>query len=126
MRFCGTESTLSKILQISAVSASHALRGADPYKVTDAGGAFYSGDSFVVYPAKDGTPYNSLRLNVFYDAFQDMLALKLLESKISRDKTLAVLEDGLDKPITFSDYPRGDKWILEMRERINHAIINAK
>ena len=98
----------------------------DPYKVTDAGGAFYSGDSFVVYPAKDGTPYNSLRLNVFYDAFQDMLALKLLESKISRDKTLAVLEDGLDKPITFSDYPRGDKWILEIRERINHAIINAK
>ena len=95
----------------------------DPYKVTDAGGAFYSGDSFVVYPAKDGTPYNSLRLNVFYDAFQDMLALKLLESKIGREKTLAVLEDGLDKPITFSEYPRGDKWILEMRERINKKIM---
>lgn len=97
----------------------------DPYKVADAGGAFYSGDSFVVYPAKDGTPYNSLRLNVFYDAFQDMLALKLLESKIGREKTLAVLEDGLEKPITFSDYPHGDKWILEMRERVNRVITNA-
>ncbi|MGN0555115.1 MAG: DUF4091 domain-containing protein [Candidatus Fimenecus sp.] len=98
----------------------------DPYKVTDAGGAFYSGDSFVVYPAKDGTPYNSLRLNVFYDAFQDMLALKLLESKIGREKTLAVLEDGLEKPITFSEYPHGAKWILETRERVNRAIANAK
>ncbi|MGN0572276.1 MAG: DUF4091 domain-containing protein [Candidatus Fimenecus sp.] len=97
----------------------------DPYKVTDAGGAFYSGDSFVVYPAKDGTPYNALRLNVFYDAFQDMFALKLLESKIGREKTLAVLEKDLGKPITFSEYPHGDKWILEMRERVNRAIINA-
>ncbi|MGN0519527.1 MAG: DUF4091 domain-containing protein [Candidatus Fimenecus sp.] len=98
----------------------------DPYKVTDAGGAFYSGDSFVVYPAKDGTPYNSLRLNVFYDAFQDMLALKLLESKIGREKTLAVLEKDLKKPITFSEYPHGAKWILEMRERVNRAIIQAE
>lgn len=97
----------------------------DPYKVTDAGGAFFSGDSFVVYPAKDGTPYNSLRLNVFYDAFQDMLALKLLESKIGKEKTLAVLEDGLEKPITFSEYPHGAKWILETRERVNRAIIDA-
>ena len=98
----------------------------DPYKVTDAGGAFYSGDSFVVYPAKDGTPYNSLRLNVFYDAFQDMLALKLLESKIGKEQTLAVLEKDLEKPITFSEYPHGAKWILETRERVNRAIINAK
>lgn len=98
----------------------------DPYKVTDAGGAFYSGDSFVVYPAKDGTPYNSLRLNVFYDAFQDMLALKLLESKIGKEQTLAVLEKDLEKPITFSEYPHGAKWILETRERVNRAIINAE
>lgn len=95
----------------------------DPYKVTDAGGAFYSGDSFVVYPAKDGTPYNSLRLNVFYDAFQDMLALKLLESKIGKEQTLAVLEKDLEKPITFSEYPHGAKWILETRERVNKKIM---
>lgn len=95
----------------------------DPYKVTDAGGAFYSGDSFAVYPAKDGTPYNSLRLNVLYDAFQDMLALKLLESKIGKEQTLAVLEKDLEKPITFSEYPHGAKWILETRERVNKKIM---
>ncbi len=49
----------------------------DPFTVTDAGGAFPSGDSFVVYPAKEGTPYHSLRLKVFYDALQDMAALKV-------------------------------------------------
>ena len=98
----------------------------DPYKVTDAGGGFSSGDSFVVYPAIDGTPYNSLRLNVFYDGFQDMRALKLLESKIGKEKTLAVVEEGLQTPLSFNDYPHGAKWILETRERINRAIVETE
>lgn len=98
----------------------------DPYTTTDAGGAFFSGDSFVVYPAKDGTPYNSLRLPVFYDAFQDMMALKLLESKIGKEKTLDILEEGLEKPLTFSEYPHSAKWLLETRERINRAIVSAE
>ncbi|MBQ4272048.1 MAG: aminotransferase class V-fold PLP-dependent enzyme, partial [Clostridia bacterium] len=32
----------------------------NPYKVTDAGNAFPSGDAFVVYPGKNGEPLNSL------------------------------------------------------------------
>lgn len=94
----------------------------DPYKVTDAGGGFSSGDSFVVYPAKDGTPLNSLRLHVFYDAFQDKMALELLESKIGKEKTLALLEKDLEMPLSFSDYPHSDAWQLETREKINAAI----
>ncbi len=98
----------------------------DPYKVTDAGGAFPSGDSFSVYPAKDGTPHNSLRLNVFYDGIQDMLALKLLESKIGKEKTVDLLEEGLNTPISFNDYPHSAKWLLETRERINRAIVTTE
>lgn len=98
----------------------------DPYKVTDAGGAFPSGDSFSVYPAKDGTPYNSLRINVFYDGIQDMLALKLLERKIGKEKTLDLLEEGLHTPISFNDYPHSAKWLLETRERINRAIVTTE
>lgn len=97
----------------------------DPYKVTDAGGAFYSGDSFVVYPAKDGTPYNSLRLHVFFDALQDMRALQLLESKVGREKTIQILEADTEKPITFSEYPHSAKWLLDMRDRVNRAIQQA-
>lgn len=97
----------------------------DPYKVTDAGGGFSSGDSFIVYPKKDGTPLDSLRLHVFYDAFQDMLALKLLESKIGKEKTVQLLEEDCLKPIAFSEYPHDESWLLQTREKINQAIQNA-
>ncbi|MDE6211088.1 MAG: DUF4091 domain-containing protein [Clostridia bacterium] len=94
----------------------------DPYQETDAGGFFPSGDSFVVYPGKDEKPLISLRLRVFYDGLQDMRALQLAESLIGREKTLELLEQGADKPITFADYPHSDEWQLQMRERINDAI----
>lgn len=94
----------------------------DPYKVTDAGGAFSSGDSFIVYPKADGTPLDSLRLHVFYDGFQDMLALKLLESKIGKEKVLQLIESECQTPITFSAYPQNESWLLETREKVNQAI----
>lgn len=94
----------------------------DPYKVTDAGGSFSSGDSFVVYPGKNGEPLDSLRLHVFYNGLEDMLALKLLGSKIGKEKALAVLEEGLESPLTFRDYPHSAEWLLKTRERINRAI----
>lgn len=94
----------------------------DPFVTADAGGKFPSGDSYVVYPGKDGTPLDSLRLHVFYDAIQDMLALKLLESKIGYDKTLEIIEKGIDKPITFTEYPHDARWLENVREQINTAI----
>ncbi len=94
----------------------------NPYEVTDAGGFFQSGDSFVVYPKEDGTPLCSLRLKVFYDGFQDMMALQTLEKLIGRENTLKVLEQGLDKELTFFEYPHSVEWQLATRERINKAI----
>lgn len=96
----------------------------NPYETTDAGKAFQSGDSYVVYPKKDGTPLCSLRLKVFYDGFQDMMALQTLEKLAGREKALSVLEEGLNKELTFFDYPHSDKWQLETRERINTEIKN--
>lgn len=94
----------------------------NPFEVTDAGGKFQSGDSFVVYPDKGGQPIDSLRLHVFYDAFQDMRALQLLESKIGYEKTMAIVEEGLDNPISFTEYPHDARWLENVRERINQAI----
>ncbi len=94
----------------------------NPFEVADAGGKFQAGDSFVVYPSENRTPLDSLRLHVFYDGFQDMMALQLLESKIGYEKTMAVVEKGLDKPITFSEYPHDARWLEDTRERINQAI----
>lgn len=94
----------------------------DPFVTADAGGKFPSGDSYVVYPGKNGMPLDSLRLHVFYDAIQDMLALKLLESKIGYDKTLEIIEKGIDKPITFTEYPHDARWLESVREKVNIAI----
>lgn len=100
----------------------YSLRSVDPYRETDAGGAFPAGDSFVVYPSKTGEALPSLRLKVFYDGLQDMRALQLLESLTSRENALSVLKSGLDKELKFTQYPCSDKWQLETRERINAEI----
>ncbi len=94
----------------------------NPFEVADAGEAYSAGDPFVTYPAPDGTAYISLRLKVFYDAFQDNMAMKLLESKIGKDKVVAIIEEGLNDKISFSVYPHEDEWMLSARERINAEI----
>ncbi len=92
----------------------------DPFKVSDAGGKFPSGDSYVVYPAKDGTAYHSIRLKVFYDALQDVAALNSLEKLTSKEYCLNIIEN--KQQLTFSDYPHSDEWLLNTREKINFAI----
>lgn len=98
----------------------------DPFKVTDAGGSFPSGDSFVVYPGEGGVPLNSLRHLVFADAFQDLRALKLLEALTSREYVLKLIEKGLDIPLSFTAYPHEKSWLLNLRKTINEEIKNNK
>lgn len=94
----------------------------NPYEVTDAGKAFPSGDSFVVYPAEDGTAYHSLRLKVFYDALQDMAALNTLEKLTDKKTCLSVIEEEGKHNITFREYPHNNGWLLTTRENVNTAI----
>lgn len=93
----------------------------DPFRVTDAGGAFPSGDPFLVYPGGNG-PIPSLRLKVLAEAFQDLRALQALEGKIGRDAAIRMMEEGLAQPIAFDEYPRSADWLLATRERINRAL----
>ncbi len=94
----------------------------DPFKVSDAGGKFPSGDSYIVYPSEDGTPYHSIRLKVFYDALQDMAALNALESITNKQKCLDIIEENGKHSITFKNYPHLDHWLLSTREKINYTI----
>ena len=98
----------------------------DPYQTTDSDKAFPAGDPFVVYPARSKSvadePVISLRLEVFYDALQDMRALKLAEQIIGREKMLAFLERDLPRAVTFESYPQDSDWILDSREMINCMI----
>ena len=97
----------------------------DPFRVSDSGYAFPSGDGYVVYPGDNGEPLISLRLKAFNEAISDLRALRLLESLIGREKVLKMLEKGLDKPLTFSEYPRSEEWLYHKREEINRAIRRA-
>ena len=94
----------------------------NPFEVTDAGGKFPAGDSFVLYPAEDGTAYASLRFKVFYDAIQDYEALRLLEKKIGREKVLEILNEGLETTIDNKNYPHTEKWLIEKRRQINSML----
>ena len=80
----------------------------------------------MVYPAQSKSvadqPVISLRLEVFYDALQDMRALKLAEQIIGREKMLAFLERDLPRAVTFESYPQDSDWILDRREMINCMI----
>lgn len=102
--------------------SQYSKREINPYKVTDAGNAFPSGDAFVVYPGKKGEPLNSLRHKVFFDGIQDLRALRLLEELTSREEVLALIEKDLDIPLSFNCYPTNQGWLLDLRERINTAI----
>lgn len=95
----------------------------NPYTETAAGGEFPSGDAFVVYPLdEDGEVVCSLRLYVFNEGFQDMRALKLLESLSDRETVIGLLEEVEG----FKSYPRNSQYIIQVRELINEKIKSAK
>lgn len=93
----------------------------NPFLVTDAVCAFPSGDSFSVYPGRNG-PIESIRLVVFTQALCDLRAMRLLESKIGHDAVVAIIENVAGREITFKQYPHDDDFMLKVRERINLEI----
>lgn len=103
-------------------NSQFSIRHIDPFAVTDADCAFQSGDSFLVYPGPDGTPWDSIRLRVFYDAINDCRAFELLESLTSREFVMNLLEGDLQSEITFFEYPNEASYLLNLRNRVNAEI----
>ena len=92
-----------------------------PYEVTDAGGAFPSGDAFSVYPYENGV-IPSLRQKVFKEAIDDIGFLTLAESKLGKDKVVAIMEDAAKMEITFKQYPKDEEFFSEMYRRLLDAM----
>lgn len=101
---------------------AYSIHHINPYAVTDAGEAFPSGDPFLVYPGKDGKPEPSIRMMVLQQAFHDIRALSLLEEKAGRETVLALIEEGLTEPLTFTKYPLEEEYLLRLREKVNARI----
>lgn len=103
--------------------SQYARKMLNPFIQTDANRAFPSGDAFLVYPGEEG-PIESIRMIVFYEALQDLRALESLESLIGRERVIALIEEDLDKPLTFSEYSQDPKWITRKREKINRLLVS--
>lgn len=94
-------------------------RAIDPYQITDADGAFESGDSFMVYPAVNAVR-ESIRNEVFYEGINDYRALKTLEKTYGKDYVKALLKKQGIKG--FTKYKKSAKWHLRFRKTINDLI----
>ena len=95
----------------------------DPFRDTTAGGAFPSGDPFIVYPGPDGEVWPSLRHRLVRDAFDDLAAARGAERVLGRDAVLAIIDPDGDL-----DYDAGwgpaDEW-LRRRAALDRAVREA-
>ncbi|MCF0135946.1 MAG: DUF4091 domain-containing protein [Lachnospiraceae bacterium] len=94
----------------------------DPYTVNDGECAFPAGDPFVVYPGKDGHTLRSIRLIHFNEGLQDQRALEQLEALTDRDHVLELIRREVGSKVTFNDYPRGEDFLLKLRNSVNREI----
>ena len=99
------------------------LHPVDPYRCTDAGCAFPSGDPFLVYPAADGTARGSLRNAVQMQGFADMRALQKLESLAGRSFTESLIREAAGGSLpTFQSYPHSARFLYRLRAKVNQEI----
>ena len=81
-----------------------------------------AGDTFSVYPAADGTAYESLRIIVFYEALQDIRAMKLAAKLCGKDTVVKAIEDALGKTVAFDVCARSADEMLRVRQAVNDLI----
>lgn len=83
------------------------------------------GVSYLVYPGADRTPCPSLREKQMCEAMNDYRALKLLETYIGYDATLALCEQTLGMSVSVTALPASGEAMLALREAINQRIEEA-
>ena len=104
-------------------NSQYSLYPVNPFLITDADGFVPSGDAFQVYPGTNGMPLESIRMMVTQQALYDLRALRWLESLTDKAYVLSLIEEGLESPITFSNYPHSDDYLIRLRMKINSEIV---
>lgn len=101
--------------------SQYSMSFVDPY--LDSTGNYFtpSGDCYSIYPARDGTALESIRLLAFYEALQDMRACELCSSLIGKEQTVALLESVVGE-IRFDKCIGSSSVLLSARRKINEAI----
>lgn len=106
-------------------NSQYSVEHIDPYRVNDGEYFAPTGDAFQVYPAPDGTAYETQHYQLFVEALRDLRLMQLAEETCGRDAVMAVIEDGLDTPITFEEYPRDAAYLNFLHEALCVMIENA-
>ena len=103
----------------------HSIDTVNPY--ADACGEYWvpAGDTYSVYPAQDGTAYESTRIIVFHEALQDVRAMKLCESFYGKERVVAEIEAVFGQEVKFSRCARSAETMLAIRARIDELIAEA-
>ena len=82
------------------------------------------GTSYFVYPATNGECIQSIRQKIFYDAINDIRALRLLERFIGRKATLEFIGQHFGK-VDFHTLADSEQKFIEFREDLNKKIKNS-
>lgn len=77
--------------------------------------------SFFVYPARDGTAYQSVRQKIFSEGLQDQRALELLEKLAGRAECEKLLQQFYGD-VSFTHAPDSPETMLEFRQAVMAAI----
>ncbi|MBO5897896.1 MAG: DUF4091 domain-containing protein [Clostridia bacterium] len=93
----------------------------DPYHDTCGDYGFPGGDSFSVYPAPDGTAYESMRLLQFRDALTDRRAMTLAAALCGKETVIAEMERVVGE-IHFDTSLRAAEDVHAVREAVNALI----
>ena len=97
----------------------------EPYIELSGGNWVPAGDTFSIYPAKDGAAYESMRLCYLRDAFQDIRAMQEAEKYYSHAEVVAAIEEELGCPVEFYNCAKSAETMQNIRERINGMIRRA-
>ena len=94
----------------------------DPY--SDSCGVDWvpAGDTYSVYPAMDGSAIESMRIVVFYDALQDIRAMKLAESLCGKEAVISAMENAFGKEIKFDICARSSDEMHNVRNAVIELI----
>lgn len=96
----------------------------DPFHCSDGALFVPSGDTYIVYPGKDGDALPSLRLMAFHQGLQDLRAMNLCASLYSKDFVLSEIEKITGK-VVFDRCLNTSREMNVLRKRI-YELIQAK
>ncbi len=93
-----------------------------PYVDQSAQNWVSAGDSFTLYPAMVGAPYESIRAVIMQQALQDIRAMQLCESLYSHETVVSAIEEIFGRELHFDTCAQDIETMEKIREKINEMI----